>query len=184
MNKVLYLVAFIMIFSMSCRKSNNNSDLFPTETQEGKNTIGCYIEGNSFIGGTTLFGLVSQLNVTYFKDSTAYSGAGQLSINGIDARYYLDNAGDIVINKFRVFGTGEYSLTHVRNCGTINSCDDIGYRNAKTGKTYFAESGKLTISKLDTLNKIVSGTFSFIAKDSAGLIIKVTNGRFDAKIKN
>jgi hypothetical protein len=107
-----------------------------------------------------------------------------LSIGGIDARYSLDIAGDIVINKLQVFGVGEYYLMHVANCGSNYGCDGIGYHNAKTSKTYFAESGKLTIIKLDIINKIVSGRFNFLAKDTAGNRIQITNGRFDAKYLN
>lgn len=185
MQRVLLAFTLLTAISMSCRKnSDNNADSFPAETQEGKNTLGCYINDTAFISGTILFGQVRPVNVSYYRDSTTYYKAGFLSIGGIDARYFLDIAGDIVINKLQVFGPGEYNLQHVANCGSNYGCDDIGYHNAKTNKTYFAESGKLIITKLDTINNIVSGRFNFVAKDTTGNRIQITNGRFDAKYLN
>ena len=182
----LYIFTTLSVLTISCRKTKNNADTFQDETQQGKNTLGCYIDGKPFISGTTLFGLVSPVNVNYYKDSVPFLyRAGFLAVGGIDARYSLDLAGDIVINKLNIFAVGEYPLVSQGGvCSQNYSCDDIGYYNAKTGKTYFAQSGKLTLTKLDTLNKIVSGRFYFTAKDTLGNKIEVTNGRFDAKYLN
>jgi hypothetical protein len=186
MKKILLVLTLLMTISLSCRKNSDDaSNIFPIETQEGRNTFGCYVNGSAFIAGTTLFGLVSPVNVSYYQDSAQYYQAGFLSINGIDARYSLDVAGDIVINKLKVFGVGEYNLQHAGgNCASTYSCDDIGYRNATTGRIYYAESGKLIVTKLDTVSKIVSGKFNFIAKDTLGNRIEVTDGRFDARYSN
>jgi ABC-type uncharacterized transport system substrate-binding protein len=40
------------------------------------------------------------------------------------------------------------------------------------------------VSKFDTINRIVAGTFYFTAIDSSGKTVKVTNGRFDIKYPN
>ncbi len=181
MKKTFFLLTLLITIFISCRKNTDNSNTFPAETNEGRNTLGCYIDGTAFIAATTLFGLVSPLNVSYYRDSTSIYKAGFLSIGGIDARYQDNIAGNLVINKHNVFGVGEYNLVHVNNCASTYGCDGIGYYNAKTGKTYFAESGKLTITKLDTLQRVVSGTFSFMAKDTLGNIKHITRGRFDAK---
>ena len=39
--------------------------------------------------------------------------------------------------------------------------------------------GELRITKFDTINQIVSGTFWFDAKNSSGQIVQVREGRFD-----
>lgn len=183
MKKVLISLSLLFLF-ISCRKNNNDSIQFPAETQSGLNTFGCYIDGKAFIPSTTLFGNVRPINVYYTPDSTQYYKAGFLSIQGIDARYSLDFAGDVLLQKLQVFGIGEYSLTHVFNCVKPYDCDGGGYYNAKEGKTYFIESGKLTITKLDTLNKIVSGRFYFSAKDTLGNRKEVKSGVFDTKYIN
>lgn len=186
MKKILLVLTLLITTLLSCRKNRTDTSyIFPTETQEGKNTFGCYVNSTAFIAGTTLFGLVSPVNANYYKDSTQYYQGGFLSINGIDARYSLNVAGNVVINKLRVFGVGEYNFQNTGgNCASTYSCDDIGYHNASTGKTYFAESGKLIITKLDTLTKIISGKFDFIAKDTSGNKVEVIDGRFDVKYSN
>ena len=175
----------LVLFTISCRKNDINS--YPEETQQGKNTIGCYIDGTAFYSSTTIFGLVSPINVNYYKDSfpLLYS-AGYLAVQGIDARYDLDIAGSIVINKKNIFAIGQYPLVSqsVTICNQNRSCNYIGYYNSKTQKSYSAVSGNLTLTKLDTINKIISGRFYFTAKDSLGNSIQVTNGRFDAKYLN
>jgi hypothetical protein len=180
MKKIFISLSLLCLF-ISCRKHTINSIQFPAETQSGLNTFGCYIDGNAFIPSTTLFGNVHPINVYYTPDSTQYYKAGFLSIQGIDARYSLDFAGDVLIQKLQVFGIGEYSLTHVFNCTNPYECDAGAYYNAKEGKNYFIENGKLTITKLDTLNKIISGKFYFSSKDSTGNRKEVKSGVFDTK---
>jgi hypothetical protein len=90
-------------------------------------------------------------------------------------------SGNLVINKMNVFGTGEYSLISQAGTGNNFHLDDIGYYHEQSRKTYLAISGKLTVTKLDTVNHIVSGRFYFTAKDSLGSKVEVTDGRFDAK---
>ncbi len=172
------------IVTLSCKKNKPDPIVFPEETQEGKNTFGCYVNDKPFIASTTLLGLVKPLSVNYFRDSTPNYPAGFLSVSGIDARYSSDHAGDVVINTLRVFSTGEYNLVHTINCNGIYPCDGIVYRNASANKNYFATSGKLSITRLDTLNKIVSGRFYFTAKDAAGISVTITDGRFDAEYSN
>jgi hypothetical protein len=182
--KRVFIYLSLMALFISCR---NNDDIilqFPSETQNGLNTFGCYIDNKAFIPSTTLFGNVRPISVYYTSEYTLYYKAGFLSIQGIDARYSLDFAGSILLQKIPVFGTGEYSLTHVFNSVNPYDYDGGGYYNAKEGKTYFIESGKMTITKLDTLNKIVSGRFYFTSKDTLGNRKEVTKGVFDTKYTN
>jgi hypothetical protein len=181
--KKIALKTMFILFIVACKKEQK-TDALPPETQEGKNTFGCLINNEALLAGTTLFGLVSPVNVSYF--ATAQSGfeAGSLYIQGIDARYSLDIAGFVAVQKMKVFGPGEYSLQSVTNCNQKPTCDASFYFNSKLSQNFFAESGKLTVTKLDTLNKIVSGRFNFMAKDSLGNVKNITDGRFDAKYMN
>jgi len=178
------LILSVCSLLLSCRKSSADTIQFPMETQSGLNTFGCYIDDKAFIASTTLFGSVQPINVYYTPDSTKYYKAGFLSIQGTDARYSLNFAGSVSLQRLKVFGIGEYSLYHVFNCSNPYDCDGGGYYNAKERKTYFIESGKLTIIKLDTANKIISGRFNFMSKDTLGNRIEVKNGVFDTKYIN
>ncbi len=183
MKKVLIILCLLSLF-ISCRRNNNNNVQFPVETQTGLNTFGCYIDDNAFIPATTLFGNVRPIYVHYTPYSTPYYKAGFLSIQGIDARYYLDFAGSVGFQKLKVFEPGEYSLSHIFNCASPYNCDGGSYRNAKEGKTYFIESGKLVITKLDTINKIISGRFHFTSKDTLGNRKEIKGGVFDTRYIN
>ena len=171
----------IACISISCRKGTTQEITFPEITQEGKNTFGCYIDGNQFIAASTIFGLVRPINANYYYDSAKDFKAGSLFIQGIDARSTLPVAGSIAIQKMSVFGAGTLPLTFVSNCNKPYTCDASFYYNSQLSRNYFAETGELTISKLDTVNKIISGTFHFTAKDSIGVKTEISNGRFDVK---
>lgn len=185
--RITILLLFFLTSILSSCKKNNTSDAevtLPDATQEGKNTVGCFIDGVPFITSSFLSPLVIPVTASYFQYPTSYYKAQFLSLGAIDARFNLDIAGDIVINKLDVSGPGEYNLIDKGICRNDYSCDGIGYHNAKTNITYFAESGKLFITKLDTVNRIVSGLFNFTGRDSTGDKVEVTEGRFDAKYTN
>ena len=175
------ITIFLCLFALftSCLKIKTDKTEFPAETQKGLNTFGCYIDDVAFLPSTTLYGNVSPINVHYATDSSNLYSPGFLSIQGIDARYTLDIAGSLGIQKIQVFGVGEYPLTHTFNCIKPYTCDAGGYYNSKENKTYFIENGKLTITRFDTINKIISGRFYFTVKDTLGNRKTVKNGVFD-----
>jgi hypothetical protein len=181
-NTILYILLATCIFS--CKKQQHNTLKFPAETQTGANTLGCYIDGAAFIPSTTLQGLVHPITVLYNSQATPYEPAGFLSIQGIDARYNLNIAGSILVQKQNVTGPGEYALSHVFNCPQTYHCDGGGYRHADQDRYYYIESGKLIITRLDTVEKIISGRFYFTAKDTLGNKKEITGGVFDAKMVN
>lgn len=174
----------LLFLCASCHKHNAKGPEFPAETQNGLNTFGCYIDNKAFVPATTLFGNVRPINVFYAFDGSQGYKPGFLSIQGIDARYSLDYAGNVLIQKLELFKTGEYLLRDAGICPNPYECDGGGYYNAKEGKTYFIESGMLTITRLDTANKIISGKFYFTAKDTLGNRKDIKNGVFDCKFIN
>lgn len=44
-------------------------------------------------------------------------------------------------------------------------------------------TGKVVITKADTATGVVSGTFEFVAGNSQGNKINITNGRFDVNVR-
>jgi hypothetical protein len=52
------------------------------------------------------------------------------------------------------------------------------------GKSPYNNIGRFEITKLDTINKIISGIFKFtlMEKNSSGRTIKIKDGRFDFKM--
>lgn len=55
---------------------------------------------------------------------------------------------------------------------------NIGGLNVGSGKSY---DGKLFLTKIDTFQKIISGTFQFSIKTDFCDTLKITDGRFDIK---
>ena len=180
MKTIFPALAATILFFTACHKTYNG-DSFPEASTEGKNTFGCYVDGQPFIAGSTLYGMVHPVNLSYYTQANAYTQAGFLSILGIDARYALDYAGNIVINKLHIMSTGTYNLIDMGNCANNYSCDGIFYRDAKNSRTFFAQSGTLEITRLDTVNKIIAGRFNFTAMDTLGNKKIISDGRFDAK---
>ena len=167
-----------------CKKSKvANDDGLPPLTFEGKNTIGCKINGSTWVpkGITNSAGQLYPTSGGYFETAffpgvhiliatnspdgyielfcRNYSGRGYLS----PQKYLLNkNTGDIH------FGTGQvhsYAYYHTN------------------GKTYFTDSlhnGWIEILKSDSVNKIISGKFEFEAYNPSDTkTYKITEGRFD-----
>jgi hypothetical protein len=55
--------------------------------------------------------------------------------------------------------------------------------NLMSYQTNANATGELTITHLDTINLIVSGTFQFKAVSKGGDTVRITNGRFDVHYK-
>ncbi len=182
------LLLFLIITSSSnCLKESFKEQL-PPLTQDGRNTFGCLVDGKPFIPGETLFGNIKPLSCNYYYSSTNYYKAGSLFIQGIAVN--KDVSGNILIQKTNIFSIGKYSLIS-DSCSSNNQCDVAEYykKNEGTdyvgqGVSYFSITGELVINKLDTVNKIVAGTFYFSAKSPIGKIREITSGRFDLRIEN
>jgi len=83
-------------------------------------------------------------------------------------------SGDYISINLRASKTGSYSLDGTTHMAVYKK-DGVEY-TTQNG------SGTLNISKYDEEKKLVSGTFSFVAKSSSGSSITVSNGTF-ANIK-
>lgn len=181
MKTIIPALVFLSITAVSCNK-NRELNKLPPATQDGRNKFGALIASQAFVPGNTLFGNVQPVTAIYYKNARYMYRAGFLCIAGIDVSA-SQMAGQVAINKQNVFATGDYPLTDAAgydfNMNYV--ADGISYYNEKTKKVYLAQSGKLSITKLDTVNFIVSGRFYFTGKDSTGQTIEVTDGRFDAK---
>lgn len=114
-------------------------------------------------------------------------GGTALSVN-YDDRDFFGVSGEqrdqgktitLVIKSLKV--TGVYELTTKGN-NLARLYQDNGAINYYTSNT---NKGRITITKLDLINQIVSGTFDFTAEDenNPANTIKVTGGRFDVKYR-
>lgn len=149
--------------TISCKK-----DDLPAATQEGKNIMAAKVNGKVW-KATACFSCTgggSGLNVSY-EQSFINIGGEQKNENTI---YILIN--------FKASKTGKYIIKG--SYGFDSDFIRLFINNVKY-KTSMNMVGDVIITKIDTSNKILSGTFSFKAENEndPNDVITVTDGRFD-----
>lgn len=182
----ILLPLWLIFFTLSGCK-----DDLPKPTKKGADTFGCKINGKSWVpeGGS---------NIVYVVPVKAYYRNNNLSISaftvnkkeGINISFYIEN----------MIGIGEYPInvnamvppwaTQFTSHG-IYKHNDRTYYDSVTGSygksTFFATNsnhpGRVTITRFDMDEKIVSGTFEFTAEgwNTSGQTVKITSGRFDTR---
>lgn len=178
MKKIITAILILTVFCFAeCKKSNPDSNGLPAATQDGKNTIGFLLNGQPW-------------------KPQGVRGTGNLSID-FDPGFNQGIFGIVAYNfvptvseQFKI-GIGD-SLNFVTAPKTYpitrNSLTGISFTNFDCGYYYswsteIDVTGSLTITKLDRINRIISGTFyATLAKAGLGCgTIKITDGRFDMK---
>ncbi len=166
----LYYLLTLLLFSFSnCKKDGSNSDNpygLPNATQKGLRVFACRINGFNRIAGSgssSIYGYVS-------SDSVQVGGEFG------DANYFEDVniavLGNVKINF-------PYSLTDSIQTkflyGTDSTC--FGVSPNLTFVDYVF--GSVTFTRLDSANRVVSGTFSFKVPMAGCDTLDFTDGRFD-----
>jgi hypothetical protein len=172
-NIVFVFIASLVLCQCQLFKKEVKPEL-PLETQEGKRTMGCKVDGEIWLPEYSKRGLFApdSYDVTY---SGGFYGVTLLA----------DRKNETYIS-FRVYNVpvvGSYDLYK------FISQDPSGYKlitralyTDNTGDFYTdsLHTGKVTITKLDRQKAVISGTFYFDAYNKkTGKVVKITEGRFD-----
>jgi len=142
------------------QKPKTELEKLPPETQEGKNTFGCLVDGKAWVTRTSI-------------DAYAYYQEGVLSII---ADLSAKAQGISILIRDNDIKTIEYILeseprAYAQFGDDVENC---GYSTTSMFK------GKLLITKIDKVNFIISGIFEFKAYSAdCNKVIEVTHGRFD-----
>ena len=194
--KILNLIIFVFLF-ISCGPNDDDGTKakLPEVTTEGKNTFGCKIDDQIFLprdsGGLNLSDPVPILKALYVYDNY-YFGGYRLNI-------FADN--EILRKSIRIEMTGSQTPLEegaiypiiVEENDNIHATydfwdkivwngDGTGYQPVYEYHTNNEVYGEMEIIKLDTTNKIISGTFWFDCKEvNNGEIARIREGRFDIK---
>jgi hypothetical protein len=147
----------------------------PPETQEGKNTLGFLLNGEAWIPKGSFF--KSKLDVSFDEESfgfeieTIKNFAGQ---NKSQSLYFsIDSLG--VVGDYQILSDDFVIFDDSTRLCRGSSIVGNGNYDALPG-------GIITITKLDTVLDIISGTFEFdVVNNTCMDTLKITNGRFDAK---
>ncbi len=180
--KILVLACLFLGFTAAhCKKDKDPVSQLPPETQEGKNTFGCLVNGQVFLPKGN--GGLSPILTCYYQSIYPSVSGFVFQVNANDNRT-SDNLKSITINldSFKL-NSGMSILLNSGHNGISGKGQRVSgnvlipYRyNTSDGVT-----GMLDITMFDEINQIVSGTFWFNAVNSFGDSVHITQGRFDMK---
>ena len=177
MKNLLFLLLFLLL--SECKK--NELDALPPLTQEGKNTFGCLINGKAYVpeGG----GGFSQIKAV----DGGYQGIRWKDIKHcIWVRTYNKDGSGMDLWIRNVEQKGDYELNFDTGVSpTVILPYNYGYYFTSSIDyiTTSQYSGKVHVTKADTITGIIAGTFEFICYSPAiKEKISVTNGRFDIQL--
>jgi len=179
--KPLHCVSlFCLLLTSACKKNN---DGLPPLTLEGKNTIGCKIDGKAWIP----MGIYDFSGVQYPTSGGYYGTFSEPLIHiwlktndpSIKIELFIKN-----VDKYNYLPPGKYVCnqpTHSLPFGSgIKFTYGLLWTNNREYITDNLHTGWIELLKSDTVNKIVSGRFEFDAYNSAeGKTYHITDGRFD-----
>jgi hypothetical protein len=178
-------ILLILSLYMSCKKSDDacfQKTVLPNATVTGIDTLGFLKNGTPWVnyGGHYYIDaapLIFNVRGSYYK----YNGEDNFQLSTgravkCNSKYIVDDFFYIEIRK-GFNHTGNYSLdsSSIRSIHLFDDINKIDYG------TDIRHAGILSISKLDTINKIISGTFESILFNIQNLqdSISLTEGRFD-----
>lgn len=163
----------LVVLCYSCKKDAPVSlePTLPPLTQTGAHTFGCYVNGELWLpkGNFQTF----DINVGYYGNHIQIQanrvGDPLTSFNIIFPIEYADSL-IIAYNHQDSIGTTFFHFRKwFQNGGPYYDYDAININ-----------SGELQLSRFDTVNNIISGTFHFTAIDTINQdTVRVENGRFD-----
>jgi Family of unknown function (DUF6252) len=155
----------ILFIANSCHK-----DPLPKPTQEGKNTFGCRVNGEVWIPDGKKGTIPASPAIT---GGFSKSGNNTFNIRLFTSKSNSQNLKLSLANA--VIGENHLSQNLP---GPINYAEF--YDGNRLYQTSSVNTGKITITRADTVSKIFSGTFEFTAGRGKEKVV-VTEGRFDVK---
>ena len=155
----LLAFSFLLTTGMQCKKTSDTTkeEVLPAETQTGKQTFGCLVNGEVWLPKTSYV-------------SSPLTASIQFNILSIGVRRDNENI---------VFG-----IRNLSDKGVYPFKGDNSVQYAVSGNRFVSYEGEINIKKYDKQLNIISGTFYFIAKNELGDIVEVKDGRFDLNYTN
>jgi hypothetical protein len=169
MKNLLLLLFYLNLAGCSgCKDSLSDINQLPPITQDGANTFGAIVNGKVWV-------------------PAGFNGTPNLQYN-YDPGYAF---GTLNVGAYRRTDTIENDVTDLGfalHSFALKPNSNIAFDYDRYPCVYAAEdsstksSGSITISKLDTAARIVSGTFSGVLIKAGCDTITITEGRFDIKL--
>ena len=170
------MLTFFLSF-VSCKKEK-----LTAQTQVGAKTFSCKINGVVHIPNDEAFSVRAIHTSLYINEDPEFY---DLSISTNYSREKPSEQIFITLYKLKEIGIYKFDGTKFRYGTYISNVlnNSTGFFGVKyTSRTF--NKGEVNITKLDLVNKIISGTFWFEAtnENNPDDKVSITNGRFDLKI--
>ena len=167
--KTLYSYIILLLVGCAACKTDALSpkEELPAATQKGLNTFGCLVNGEVWVPRGSINPSISKF--TFYYDDELLNIAATRTIGSKDIRQTMFLRVKDMADK------GNYMLSNFEPGGG-------GYSDINLScyyETNSTQTGTLTITKLDTTNHIIAGTFAFTVWTEECDTIRVTDGRFD-----
>ena len=178
---ILSLVTVFLIFSItSCKKNKNIApiDQLSPETQTGKNTFGCLVDGKVFLPKGPSLNPILQCAYQYLQTNYSKGYFFQLGASQRGNKELELLSVSLGTDSLQISSGQSYKLKEGKGNAGAQVSKYSGY-TMEFFLTTNSTEGELFITKLDEINQIVSGTFWFNAVNENGDTVKVTDGRFD-----
>jgi hypothetical protein len=175
MKTKLFPFLILLLLSLgACKKHRLQSNGLPPATQQGKNTLGFILNGQAWMpkgfNGTANL----SIDVDFGFNDGIFNIVGYRTINSTTEQFTIgisDSLNTITIpHTFIIFPNSVFGISY-----TKNPCDYFSKESTTISQ------GTLIITKLDRINKIISGTFNGTLSKSGCETIQITEGRFDMK---
>jgi hypothetical protein len=168
---------FLTLIGTNCDSNddNNNGDTLPPETQVGANTVGCLVNGQVFLPKAEGINPAVVVNYEFingeFFFTLRFSDLRNSSNEGVRLRTQRVDlqAGEIYILNMNTDDNGDFSGSGAEYQTSLSN-------EYLTNSSF---TGELAITRVDTSNSIISGTFWFDAINEQGEIVEIRDGRFD-----
>ena len=175
----VWLSLFITLTASQCFKRQHDpyADL-PAATQTGRGIFACHINGKSFIGRP--YNCFYQYNYGRGRHYLAVRGDDRSYKGSTEMPWVVSFGSNMDIHEGMILylSTGPDSLDHARAHCFYTDKDEHSW-DTHTDSTH---TGEVHITKFDTHNYILSGTFWFdVVHPLTGEIVEVRDGRFDVK---
>jgi hypothetical protein len=179
MKKVFLFATVLLALLSSCKKEIKN---LPEETQTGAGTFGAKVNGENW--GPLKAGILPTAPVLEAR----YAGQNSVFINARNfSRTPIETEMEIYLKN--ITGPGTYLLDQntAKYPGQSASYAFYVRRNIQVEDEWITSAdatGEAVVTRFDTINHILSGSFRFTANARYGSApITVTDGRFDLKIQ-
>ncbi len=170
MKSSFLLLLVLPLLALRCHRDDPEPTL-PAATQEGKNTMGCYVNGRPWVAIDRPNSIVAATLVRV--------GGGGFSIYAHRGTPQEQTVVSIGIC-YGFTGEGTYGLYF-----PPDSCSEVLFYDIIKNQDYSSIDSSLsilTVTRYDPQARVVAGRFEFTAVAAPGDTVRLTDGRFDFRL--